>query len=146
MNRRTAVIALAVAGLASPVVAGGAADATTPPIRIVKIHYGQSGTNLDTEYIVVKNTTSKDRFISGWKMVSAPSTDNQYYVFPSTLVRHGQTVTLYTGKGTNVAGKRYWGSTTPRWDNAGDKAILRNKAGSVVDVCQYAGGGTVAYC
>lgn len=148
MNRRrlTAAATVVVASGLLPLATGGAADAATPPIRITKIHYGQSGSNLDTEYIVFKNTTSKTRYLTGWRIISAPQTDNQYYVFPSTAVKPGATVTLYTGKGTNSVGKRYWGSADPRWDNDGDKAILRNKAGTTVDTCQYIGGGTVAYC
>ena len=148
MHRRTvAGLTLALAtGLVVPAVTGSPALASSGPFRITKIHYAQSGTNLNTEYIVFKNITSKDRWLSGWKIISAPSTDNQYYVFPSTLVKHGQTVTLYTGKGTASAGKRYWGASDPRWDNDGDKAILKNKSGTTMDVCQYAGGGTTAYC
>ncbi|MGZ6079635.1 MAG: lamin tail domain-containing protein, partial [Myxococcaceae bacterium] len=86
------------------------------------------------------------RWITGWRIISAPSTDNQYYVFPSTAIPAGKTLVLYTGSGTNGAGKRYWGASGPRWDNGGDKAILKNGAGTTMDVCQYAGGGTTAYC
>jgi hypothetical protein len=128
-----------------PLVPAGQAQAA-PAIKIVKIHYGQTGTNLDTEYIVFKNTTGTTMQIKGWKVVSAPSSDNQHYVFPRTKIAAGHTLTLYTGSGTNGPGKRYWGSADPRWDNDGDKAILRNAAGGVVDVCQYAGGGTTAFC
>jgi hypothetical protein len=117
-----------------------------PAIRITKIHYAQSGTNLNTEYIVFKNTTGSAIRLKGWKIVSAPSSDDQHYTFPRTKVASGHTVTLYTGSGTNSAGKRYWGASGPRWDNDGDKAILKNASGGVVDKCQYAGGGTTAFC
>jgi hypothetical protein len=117
-----------------------------PAVKITKIHYAQTGTNLDTEYIVVKNTTSSARTITGWKMISAPSSDNQHYVFPTTTIPGGSTLTLYTGAGTNSPGKRYWQASSPRWDNSGDKAILKNGSGSKIDTCQYVGGGTTAYC
>lgn len=115
-------------------------------IKITKIHYAQTGTNLNTEYIVFKNVTGAKIQMKGWKIISAPSTDHQFYVFPRTPVAAGATVTLYSGKGTNSAGKRYWGSTTPKWNNDGDKAVLKNASGTTVDTCQYAGGGTTAYC
>jgi hypothetical protein len=115
-------------------------------IKITKIHYAQTGTNLNTEYIVFKNVSGSRIQMKGWKIVSAPSTDHQFYVFPRTPVASGATVTLYSGSGTNSAGKRYWGSSTPKWNNDGDKAVLKNASGTTVDTCQYAGGGTTAYC
>jgi hypothetical protein len=124
---------------ASPALASG-------PVKIAKIHYAQSGTNLNSEYIVFKNKSSSAVQMKGWEIISAPSSDNQHYFFPRTKVPAGGSVTLYTGSGTNSSGRRYWGSITPRWDNAGDKAILKNAAGTTVDICQYAGGGTQAFC
>ncbi len=82
----------------------------------------------------------------GWEIISAPSSDNQHYFFPRTKVLPGHYLILFTGKGRNGPGKRYWGATTPRWDNSGDKAILKNRGGTTIDTCQYAGGGTKAYC
>ena len=144
-SRSVALAAAAVAAVAVPVVLPAAADAT-PVVRITKIHYGQSGTNLNTEYIVFKNTTGSSRSIKGWKIVSAPASDNQYYVFPATKIPAHGTLTLYTGHGTNGTGKRYWNANSPRWNNDGDKAVLKNSSGGTVDSCQYAGGGTTYYC
>ena len=93
-----------------------------------------------------KNTSRVAIRMKGWKVLSAPSTDNQRYVFPRAKLRPGHTLTLYTGKGSNGPGKRYWGATSPAWNNDGDKAVLKNAAGTTVDTCQYAGGGTTAYC
>jgi hypothetical protein len=114
-------------------------------IKITKIHYAQT-TSLNSEYIVFKNMSGARIQMKGWKIISAPSTDHQYYVFPRTRVPSGGTVTLYSGFGTNSPGKRYWGSTSPNWNNDGDKAVLKNASGAIVDTCQYAGGGTTAYC
>jgi hypothetical protein len=124
---------------ASPALASG-------PVKIAKIHYAQSGTNLNTEYIVLKNKSSSAVQLKGWEVISAPSTDNQHYFFPRTKVAPGASVTLYTGSGVNSRGKRYWGATSPRWNNDGDKAVLKNAAGKTVDTCLYAGGGTTSYC
>lgn len=144
-TRSVALAAVAVASVAAPVVLPAVADAT-PVVRITKIHYGQTGTNLNTEYIVFKNTTGSARSIKGWKIVSAPASDKQYYVFPATKIKAHGSLTLYTGHGTNSAGKRYWNANSARWDNDGDKAVLKNSKGSTVDTCQYAGGGTTYYC
>jgi hypothetical protein len=124
---------------ASPALAAG-------PVKIAKIHYAQTGTNLNSEYIVLKNKTSHAVRLKGWEVISAPSSDNQHYFFPRTKIRAGGSLTLYTGSGVNSPGRRYWGATSARWDNSGDKAILKNAAGTTVDVCQYAGGGTQQFC
>jgi hypothetical protein len=141
--KRLAVVACL--AVVTPFVAAGPAQAA-PAIKITKIHYGQTGTNLNTEYIVFKNTTGVTMHIKGWKVVSAPSSDNQHYVFPRTRIAPGHTLTLYTGSGTNGPGKRYWGAPDARWDNDGDRAILKNASGARIDTCQYAGGGTTAFC
>ena len=143
MPRRVLVALVAIVAMLT--LTATAADASTA-VKISKIHYAQTGTSLNTEYIVFKNTTAKSRSIGGWKIISAPSTDNQYYVFPKTTIPAGGTVTLYTGSGTNSPGKRYWHASGPRWNNGGDKAVLKNGSGTTVDTCQYAGGGTTAYC
>ncbi|MDX6357106.1 MAG: hypothetical protein QOH37_160 [Nocardioidaceae bacterium] len=144
MSKRLVLLA-ALLGCLAPLLPASPALASGP-VKIAKIHYAQSGTNLNTEYIVFKNKTSSVVQMKGWEIISAPSSDNQHYFFPRTKVPAGGSVTLYTGSGTNSAGRRYWGSTTPRWDNAGDKAILLNAAGTTVDICQYAGGGTQQFC
>jgi Lamin Tail Domain len=115
------------------------------PVKIAKIHYAQ-GSNLNSEYIVFKNKSSSAVQMKGWEIISAPSSDNQHYFFPRTKVPAGGSVTLYTGFGTNSRGRRYWDATTPKWNNDGDKAVLKNAAGTTVDTCMYAGGGTTAYC
>ena len=144
MSRRVVFALIAVVSLLA--VTASAAEASTGGVKISKIHYAQSGTKLNTEYIVFKNKTAHRRSIGGWKIISAPSTDQQFYVFPKTKIPAGGTVTLYTGAGTNSAGKRYWNAGGPRWNNDGDKAVLKNASGTTVDTCQYAGGGTTAYC
>ena len=144
MSKRLVLVATLL-GVAAPFLSASPALAAGP-VKIAKIHYAQTGTNLNTEYIVFKNRSSHTVQMKGWEIISAPSTDNQHYFFPGTKVGPGKTLTLYTGKGTNSPGKRYWGQTSPRWDNAGDKAILKNASGTTMDTCQYAGGGTTAFC
>lgn len=124
----------------------------TSAVQITKIHYAQSGTDLNTEYIVFKNYASSARYITGWKIWSSPGTDNQYYRFGTTRIGAGATLTLYTGRGTNTTTRRYWGryatstSGGAVWNNDGDYAVLRNSYGTTMDTCRYAGGGTTAYC
>jgi hypothetical protein len=146
--RRTiaALVLTAAASITLPSAIPAALGAGGSPIRIVKIHYRQTGTNLNTEYIVFKNVTRHTINIHGWRIVSSPATDNQSYTFRKTYVTPGRTVTLFTGSGTSSRGKRYWKANGPRWNNDGDTAVLHNGSGTVKDRCSYAGGGTTAYC
>jgi hypothetical protein len=146
IRRIAAFTAVSTVLLVLPLAAVPAQAQTGPPVKIVKIHYRQTGTHLNTEYIVFKNTTGTTQTITGWKIISSPATDNQAYKFPVTKLAPGASLTLYTGRGTNTSTKRYWRSAVPVWNNSGDLAVLRNKAGHNVDTCQYAGGGTIAYC
>ena len=146
-HRRTPrlILLAALLGILAPFVAASPALAAGP-VKITKIHYAQTGTNLDSEYIVFKNSSSSTVNMKGWEIISAPSSDNQHYFFPRTKLAPGHSLTLYTGHGTNRPGKRYWGASSPRWDNSGDKAILKNRSGAVIDTCQYIGGGTQKFC
>jgi hypothetical protein len=145
MSLKRLAVVTALLGVIAPLAQPSPALASGT-IKITKIHYAQRGTDLDTEYIVFKNVSSSTIRMKGWKVISKPSSDNQHYVFPKTRIAPGATVTLYTGSGTNSRGKRYWNASDPRWDNAGDKAVLKNAAKVTVDTCQYVGGGTTAYC
>ena len=142
--KRLAVVAV-VLGAVVPFTQASPALASTS-VKITKIHYAQTGTSLDTEYIVFANKSSSSVSMRGWKVISAPSSDNQRYVFPRFTLGAGKSVTLFTGRGSNTASKLYWNAGSARWNNDGDKAVLKNAGGTVVDTCQYAGGGTTAYC
>ena len=43
-----------------------------------------------------------------------------------------ETVTLYTGSGTDTESDLYWGSGSPVWNNGGDTVIVRNSTGAVI--------------
>jgi hypothetical protein len=150
MIRRTAAVLalLFAASLSAPSAMAGSLHAApaTSPVRIVKIHYAQTGTNLNTEYIVIHNITAKTVAVTGWTMTSSPATDNQSHTFGPTKIGPQHYVTLYTGSGTISTGKRYWGAPGPVWNNDGDYAVLTNSGGGVMDTCRYAGGGTTALC
>ena len=145
MSTKRLVLTASLLAAVSPFVAAQPALAAGP-MKITKIHYKQTGTNLDTEYIVFKNTSGSSVQLKGWRIISSPKTDNQRYTFPKTKVAPGASVTLYTGAGTNGPGKRYWNASSARWNDSGDTAVLKNSAGTTIDTCTYAGGGTQAFC
>lgn len=118
-------------------------------VRLVKVQYdspgSDSGSNssLNAEYVVIKNTGNKARTLTGWTL---RDTSSHVYKFGTYKLRAGYTVTIHTGKGTNTAAHRYWGKGWYVWNNDGDKATLKNRAGSVIDRCSWSGGGTSTSC
>ncbi len=73
--------------------------------------------------------------LSGWRVRDVTG---YTYTFSGTVyLKPGATVKIHTGKGTNTAYHRYWGRGWYVWNNTGDKATLRNKAGTLKDTCAW---------
>lgn len=102
-----------------------------------------SNTSLNAEYVKLKNTSSTTRYITGWTIRDV---QNHVYTFPSTKIAPGRYMTLRTGKGTNTSATRYWGRTWYIWNNSGDTAYLRTKAGTLIDKCAWGTAGSWKYC
>jgi hypothetical protein len=87
---------------------------------------------LNGEWVRIKNFCSTTKAVSGWTINDYKSIHT--YRFPTGVsIRAGATITLYTGRGTNTATKRYWGrSYGAVWNNTGTEyAYLRNSAGTL---------------
>lgn len=123
----------------------GAAPAQAA-IRIKRIEFNPPGDDtgsnerLNREYILFKNTGTRVKDISGWKVFDAGR--DHTYVFDPVRVGAGKTVKLMTGQGKDLAitdGSYilYWNLDNYVWNNDGDKATLKNKAKGVVDRCGY---------
>jgi len=87
--------------------------------------------NLNGEFVKIKNYCSTAKAVGGWKLHDYGK--KHTYTFASGFsIKAGATVTLYTGRGTNSATKRYWGrSYGAVWNNDGDTAYLRNASGAL---------------
>lgn len=91
---------------------------------------GVDAQNLNGEYVKVTNRCSRIIGIGGWRVKDRAG---NRYTFASGVRMGKGTIYLHTGKGTNRPGHRYWGRTTPVWNNTGtETAYLINKAGTVV--------------
>lgn len=135
--------AVAVSPIGTP-----AADAASCVV-IYRIYFDSPGsdtgsnTSLNAEWIRLKNRCSSGKSLSGWTIRDLAG---HTYRFGTFTLRAGYTVTVHTGRGTNTAAHRYWGRSWYIWNNDGDKAILKNAAGTTVDTCTYSGAGDVASC
>ena len=77
--------------------------------------------------------------------------DRQRHEWPRLQVRDvqaraGKTVKIHSGKGSNTARDRFWRSDGYIWNNDGDRAKLKSKAGTVIDTCSYSGAGSSVSC
>ena len=81
--------------------------------------------------------------MTGWTI---RDTSSHVYKFGSFKLRAGHSVTVHTGKGSNTAKDLYWRSDEYIWNNDGDRAKLKNKAGDVIDTCSYSGAGSSVSC
>lgn len=151
MTPRPALAALAsIVALVAPLAASSMADATTPAVKISFVRYDSpgpdTGTNasLNAEYVVIKNTTTTARSLTGWTLKDRTG---YTYRFPTFTLRAGATVTVHTGKGTATATDRYYNHAWYIWNNTGDTAYLRNGAGTLVHSCAWSSVGVgYRYC
>ncbi|WP_083979920.1 lamin tail domain-containing protein [Demequina salsinemoris] len=144
----TLAIALTMALAWSVTVGTEPADAASA-VRFSYVQYNSPGsdrgsnTSLNAEYIVVKNYSSKSRNITGWTVRDKAG---HVYKFGTLTLKPGATVTLHTGKGSNSSKHRYWRSTWYIWNNDGDVAVLKNRAGTKVDTCTWGSSGSARKC
>jgi hypothetical protein len=90
---------------------------------------GSDVTNLNGEYVVLRNRCSSLINIYRWRIRDRAGNT---YTFASLRMGTG-TLTLHTGRGTAVPGHRYWGRTTEVWDNTStERAYLLNASGTTV--------------
>ncbi|GIF16247.1 lamin tail domain-containing protein [Actinoplanes teichomyceticus] len=111
-----------------------------PALRFHSTQYDSPGkdtrTNksLNAEWIALVNTGSKPVRLTGWKIVDKSRT----YTFGNvTIAGKGGKIYLHTGKGTNTRAHLYWGSGNYVWNNTGDTATLKTKAGKTHDTCKW---------
>ena len=95
-------------------------EGTTGDIRITNV-------DLSNEIVTLKNYTSNDINMTGWKLVSVEG--NQVFDFPSGyIMKANSQITIASGKST---GTLKW-TTGNIWNNSGDRAELYDSFGKLV--------------
>jgi hypothetical protein len=139
--------AAAAATLAAALVLAGAGPASAK-VKFTSIHYNVGSTvltnsNINKEYVTIKNTGRHKVRIAGWKVVDRRQTTtgaNAAYVFKHHFIlRPGRKVNLHSGKGRDTRKNVYWGLSRFRWNDgpSGDTAYLNNRRGKLVSTCSY---------
>jgi hypothetical protein len=118
-------------------------------IKITKIYFDSPGTDtgsntsLNAEYVVIKNTGTTRKTLTGWTLRDA---SRHVYKFPIFRLGAGKSVKVHTGKGANTLGNLYWRSSSYIWNNNGDTATLKRSNGTVASRCSYTGAGSYKIC
>jgi micrococcal nuclease len=96
---------------------------------------GDDRENLNGETVRIRNEGSTPLDLSGWTVRDEA---DHVYTFPEgTTLAPGATLTLHTGSGTDGDGDRYWGRSSPVWNNDGDTAVVSDAGGRVVARQRY---------
>jgi hypothetical protein len=138
-----------VSGVVSALLLLGLTPASGAAIRIVKIYFDSPGSDtgsnssLNAEWIRLKNTGSRGKYLTGWTIRDA---SGHVYVFGTYRLGAADRVTIHTGSGSNTSAHRYWRSDWYIWNNTGDTAKLKNRAGTLIDRCSYSGAGDYKVC
>jgi len=107
-------------------------------LSIDQVHYNALGNdeeNLNDEYIVLVNNNQEKIDLSGW---SIRDNHGNKFDFPAGFYLDPKTsVTVYTGKGTNLTTALYWHHHTPVWNNDGDTVRVINEKNIIVATYSY---------
>ncbi|PIP17367.1 MAG: hypothetical protein COX44_00290 [Candidatus Portnoybacteria bacterium CG23_combo_of_CG06-09_8_20_14_all_37_13] len=93
---------------------------------------GNDNYNLNDEYVIFKNTSSRPIDMAGW---TAKNEATHIFTFPSFYLAPNAIVALYSGSGTNTTDKLYWNRADEKyaiWNNSGDIVYLRDAQGGLV--------------
>ncbi len=95
---------------------------------------GDDRKNLNGEYVLLTNKSGRDIHIGGW---SVKDSATHTFIFPDYIFKAGQTIELFTGKGTDKEGRFYFNSSRPIWNNDHDCLYLRDKDGLLIEIYNY---------
>jgi hypothetical protein len=107
---------------------------TTGNIEIAFIEYNPIGSDLQGEYVVLRNTSTEAIAMKGWRLVDDAGNT---FVFPNFSLAPAGEVRIWTKKGRNSRNALYWGRSTAAWNNTGDTARLLDTDGNEVARYQY---------
>lgn len=122
----------------------GSVSYTAYAIGISSIHADAAGadaSNLNDEYVVLKNIGSVTRDLVGWRLTNGPSSSTlpSYVLGPNAVVR------VHTGSGPRTAGHIYLGSGVPLWPDTSGTGSLFDPRGALVSRYTYGPTGVSVY-
>ncbi|MBX0297213.1 lamin tail domain-containing protein [Haloarcula nitratireducens] len=123
---------------ATPITTDGGTT-TSPSLSLADVHADAEGddrSNLNDEYIVLRNDGQTAIDMSGWTV--ADEAGHSYTIPEGMTLEAGSTITLHTGSGQNTATDLYWNAGSPVWNNGGDTVIVTTASGERILEESYA--------
>ena len=102
----------------------------------IQINYdaeGRDNKNLNGEYVSLTNNGDSVN-LESWQIKDEAT---HIYTFSALEFGTGQTITLYSGSGTDSETEIYWNSRGPIWNNDGDTVFLRDAKGNLAASYSY---------
>ncbi len=138
---RISVALLATLGLVAGTAVVASPASAASKIKIVKVRFDSAGNDLpvtnkklNDEYVVIKNTDSVTRTLTGWTLKDK---SNHVYTFGTTRLKAGASLKVRTGTGDNTSKNKYQDRGYYVWNNTSDTAYLRNTSGQGGDTCSW---------
>jgi len=103
------------------------------PIRISEICFdapGYDNQNINGEWVKITNGGYSEVEMTGWTL--SDDGEVHVYIFPFFVLARGNSVKVYSGRGTDLGDRLYMGYTHPVWNNDGDLATLRDDEGNLI--------------
>jgi hypothetical protein len=126
---------------AAPVAsAAPAVSAAKSAVIITGIFYNSPGSDrggnssLNAEWVQLHNTSRRAVTMTGWTL---RDTSHHVFTFKTYRLKARGFVKIHTGSGRPTQANRYWDRSWYIWNNTGDKATLRNSAGTYRASCRY---------
>ena len=131
-------------GLWAPDACGPAASAR---LTVTGVEYdapGDDNTNLNEEYIEIRNAGSNLVDMTGWG-IRDESSSNRYSFPVGYVIAAGETITIYSGCGDNFGSFLYWCSVgSAVWNNDGDSVFIVDPSGNIHASRSYVGNTTTS--
>lgn len=118
-------------------------------VRFSYVQYDSPGkdtgsiASLNAEWVRVTNPSARARDLTGWVIRDKAG---HVFRFPQFTLGAGQSVRVHTGPGANTRTDLHWRSRAYIWNNTGDTATLKTRAGRTVDVCRWGDGDGSTAC
>ena len=99
---------------------------TRGQVDIERIAAGANETSLNDEYVVLENTGYRPRALDGWTISNGSGAT---YTFGRQVLLPAETVTLYTGEGSDNRSAVYWGRSSTVWTDNGTVYVTADSGG-----------------
>ncbi len=103
------------------------------PLRISAINFdapGYDNQNINGEWVKITNGGYGEVEMTAWTL--SDEGEVHVYIFPFFVLARGNSVKVYSGRGTDLGDRLYMGYTHPVWNNDGDSATLRDDRGDLI--------------